>query len=157
QDLEGNRARFLARDCPLDGGSDEAFFARFDVRGAEHLQEALGRGRGVIMVGSHLGAHLSATHWLYRRGIPLRMLIQRPQHVSRLLQSRFDDDTGPLPQSGFFLRRRLNPEEASKRIFRTRSALRAGMIVYMKGDVPWIGPNTRPGRLLGRSQTFQSL
>jgi lauroyl/myristoyl acyltransferase len=156
-ELEGNVLRFLARDCALDGSSDAAFFARFDVRGLGHLEQALARGRGVILVGSHLGAHLSAAHWLYRRGAPLRMLIQRPQHVSRLLQGRFDVATGPHPQSGFFLRRHLTPEEASKRVFRTRAALRDGMIVYLKGDVPWTGANTRPARLLGHDRTFQSL
>jgi phosphatidylinositol dimannoside acyltransferase len=155
--LEGNVCRFLARDCPLDGASDDAFFARFDVKGIENLEDALARGRGVILVGSHLGGHLSAPHWLYRRGIGLRMLIQRPAHVSRLLNNKFDIETGPHPQAGFFLRRRLTPDEASKRVFRTRAALRDGLVVYLKGDVPWSGPNTRPGRLLGQEQTFQSL
>jgi lauroyl/myristoyl acyltransferase len=155
--LMGNVLRFLARDCPLDGASEDDFFGRFDVAGYEHFEEALGRGRGVILVGCHLGAHLSAPHWLYRREVPLRMLIQRPQHVSKLLQSRFDRSDGPHPQSGFFLRRHLTAEEASKRIFRTRTALRDGVAVYLKGDVPWAGPNTRPGRLLGQDQTFQSL
>ena len=154
--LEANVPRFLARDRPLDGSDDAAFAARFDVRGEEHLRAALDQGRGVILAGCHLGAHLSAPHWVYRQGLPLRMLIQRPRHVSRLLDERFDAD-GPNPQSGFFLRRYLTPDEASKRIFRTRSALREGTIVYLKADVPWTGPNTRPGRLLGYSRNFQSL
>jgi lauroyl/myristoyl acyltransferase len=154
--LAANVPRFLARDRPLDGADDAEFAARFDVQGYEHLRDALDRGRGVILAGSHLGAHLSAPHWVYREGLPLRMLIQRPRHVSRLLDSRFDED-GPNPQSGFFLRRYLSPEEASKRLFRTRAALRGGTIVYIKADVPWVGPNTRPGRLLGYSRTFQSL
>lgn len=155
--LEANVLRFLARDCPLDGDPDGRFFARYDVTGFEHLEAARGHGRGVILLGCHLGAHLSAPHWVYRRGLPLRMLIQRPAHVSRYLQDRFDERDGPHPQAGFFLRRRLTPEEASKRVFRTRAALRDGMIVYLKGDVPWVGPNTRPARFLGREQTFQSL
>jgi phosphatidylinositol dimannoside acyltransferase len=155
--LEANVPRFLSRDCPLDGAPDDACFARFDVTGASHLDEALGRGRGVILVGSHLGAHLSAAHWLYRRNAPLRMLIQRPQHVSRLLQDRFALEDGPHPQSGFFLKRHLTPGEASKRIFRTRSALRDNLIVYLKGDVPWAGANTRTARFLGQERTFQSL
>ena len=155
--LEENTVRFLARDCSLDGADEADFFARFDVLGFENLQEALGRGRGVILVGCHLGNHLSGMHWLYRRGVPLRLLIQRPRHVSRFLQDRFDVADGPHPQSGFFLRRDLSPEVASQRIFRTRSALRDGMAVYLKGDVPWVGANTRPGRLLGFDRDFQSL
>lgn len=155
--LGGGAIRFLARDCLLDGASDADFFGRFDVSGFEHLQEARGRGRGVILVGCHLGSHLSGMHWLYRREVPLRLLIQRPQHISRHLQGCFDSAEGPHPQAGFFLRRDLTPEVASQRIFRTRAALRDGMAVYLKGDVPWTGPNTRPGRLLGFERTFQSL
>lgn len=157
KDLEANVLRYLARDCLLDGLADDAFFARFDVRGVEHLDGALGRGRGVILVGSHLGAHLAATHWLFRRGAPLRLLLQRAQHVSRLLRDRYDVATGPHPQAGFFLRRHMTPHEAAKRIFRTRAALQDGLIVYLKGDVPWTGPNTRPARFFGRERTFQSL
>jgi phosphatidylinositol dimannoside acyltransferase len=155
--LEGNVLRFLARESQLDGASDVDFFARFDVVGLETFRETLGQGRGVILVGCHLGAHLSAPHWLYRRGVPLRMLIQRPQHVSKYLQNQFDVADGVQPQSGFFLRRHLTPEQASKRIFRTRSALRNGMAVYLKGDVPWEGANTRPARFLGQERSFQSL
>lgn len=155
--LEENVPRFLARDCPLDDDPEARFFARFDVAGFAHLEAALAEGRGVILLGCHLGAHLSAPHWIYRKGLPLRMLIQRPAHVSKLLRGRFDVVDGSHLQSGFFLNRRLTPEEASKRVFRTRSALRDGLIVYLKGDVPWVGPNTRPGRLLGQTQSFQSL
>lgn len=155
--LEGNILRFLARESQLEGAADADFFARFSVNGFATFEETLREGRGVILLGCHLGAHLSAAHWLYRREIPLRMLIQRPQHVSRYLHARFDVANGRHPQSGFFLRRHLTPEEASKRVFRTRAALRDGLAVYLKGDVPWVGTNTRPARFLGQETTFQSL
>jgi lauroyl/myristoyl acyltransferase len=155
--LEVNVLRFLARDYMLDGTSDEAFFGRFDVAGCEHLEMALAAGRGVILVGCHLGNHLSAMHWMYRRAIPLRLLIQRVTHCSHYLRARFDVSTGPHPQAGFFLRRNLTSELATQRILRTRSALRDGMAVYLKGDVPWFGANTRPGRFLGIERPFQSL
>ncbi len=141
----------------MDGDHAERFFSRFDVSGFEHLENARAHGRGVILLGCHLGPHLAAPHWLYRRELPLRMLIQRPAHVSRRLNAEFDIEDGPHPQAGFFLRRRLTPEEASKRVFRTRAALRDGLIIYLKGDVPWHGPNTRPGRFLGQDHDFQSL
>jgi lauroyl/myristoyl acyltransferase len=156
-ELEVNALRFLARDYLLDDIAEDAFFGRFEVQGAEHLDAALGAGRGVILVGSHLGNHLAAMHWMFRRGVPLRLLIQRVTHCSRELRTRFDVATGPHPQSGFFLRRDLTPAVASQRIFRTRSALRDGMAVYLKGDVPWMGANTRPGRFLGVERRFQSL
>jgi lauroyl/myristoyl acyltransferase len=155
--LEVNVLRFLVRDYLLDDTADAAFFARFEVSGHEHLQETLRAGKGVILVGCHLGNHLAAMHWMYRRGIPLRLLIQRVTHCSRYLRARFDVATGPHPQAGFFLRRNLTPAVASQRIFHTRSALRDGMAVYLKGDVPWFGANTRPGRFLGVERPFQSL
>jgi len=156
-ELEVNVLRFLVRDYMLDDTGDDDFFGRFDVQGYDHLQGALGAGRGVILVGCHLGNHLSAMHWMYRRGIPLRLLIQRVTHCSRYLRAQFDVATGPHPQAGFFLRRNLTSELATQRIFRTRSALRDGMAVYLKGDVPWFGANTRPGRFLGIERPFQSL
>ena len=76
--VEANLARFSARDYPLDGLADDEVASRFEVEGAEHLDSAAAKGRGVIVVGSHLGAYLPAQHWLYRRGIPLRLLVQRP-------------------------------------------------------------------------------
>ena len=155
--LEANVFRYLARDCQLDGASDEDFFGRFDVQGFEHLQEALKQGRGVILVGSHLGAHLSANHWIYRQGLAQKLLTQRPQRLSRYQSDKYDFADDPNPQSGFFLKRNLPPGEAAKRIFRTRKALRNGEIVYLTGDVPWTGPNTRPARFLGHRLTFLSL
>ncbi len=155
--LEVNILRFLARDCLLDETTEASFVDRFEVQGGDNLRAALDAGRGVVVVGSHLGNHLAAMHWMYRTGIPLRLLIQRVPHCSRYLRARFDDESGPHPQTGFFLRRDLAPEVAAQRVFRTRAALRDGLAVYLKGDVPWIGPNTRPGRFLGVERPFQAL
>jgi lauroyl/myristoyl acyltransferase len=148
-ELAANTARFLARDYPLDRQSDEAVLARFDVRGYERLRAAMDRGHGAILVGSHLGAHIAGVHWFYRRGVPLRLLVQRPRHVSLELNCRFDDSS-PHPQREFFLRRDLSPSVAVERLLRARAALRDGLAIYMNGDIPWSGPNTCPGRLLGR-------
>lgn len=154
--LAANTARFLARDYPLDGQDDEAVLARFDVRGHDRLRAALDRGRGAILVGSHLGAHIAGVHWLYRRGLPLRLLVQRPRHVSHELNRRFDAE-GPHRQAELFLRRDLSPAVAVERLLRARAALRDGMAIYMNGDIPWSGPNTCPGRLLGRSHRMLAI
>jgi phosphatidylinositol dimannoside acyltransferase len=154
--LAANSARFLARDYPLDGTRDDDALARFEVRGFGPLQEAIDRGRGAILVGSHLGGHIAALHWLYRRGLPLRLLLQRPGHVSRELNRRFDLD-GPHPQSGLFLRRGLSASQSVERMLRARAALRDGLAVYLAGDVPWPGPNAHPGLLLGQPQRFLSV
>ncbi len=151
-----NLARFSARDYPIDGLTNQDVLDRFDTEGASHLDAALARGRGVVLVGSHLGAHLSALHWLYRRGVPLRLLVQRPRHVARELHRRFDLE-GPHPQSTFFLKRAMTPGEAAERLLRARSALRDGMAVYLSGDIPWPGSNCRKGRLLGVDRTFLTI
>ena len=151
--VASNLARFSARDYPLDGVPDDEVLSRFDVEGAGHLDAALAQGRGVVLVGSHLGAHVSAQHWLYRRRVPLRLLVQRPRHVSRDLHRRFDRDE-VHPQSEFFLRRSMTPAESVGRLLRARSALRDGLAVYLSGDILWPGPNCRGGRLLGVDRTF---
>jgi lauroyl/myristoyl acyltransferase len=156
QDVASNLARFSARDYPLDGVADADVLARFDVQGANHLDAALSQKRGVIIVGSHLGAYVSAHHWLYRRGVPLRLLVQRPRHVSKDLHARFDRDE-IHPQSSFFLRRSMTPAESVERLLRARSALRDGLAVYLSGDILWPGPNCRRGRLLGVDRTFLAI
>ena len=45
----------------------------------------------------------------------------------------------------------------SSAVFRARAALRDGMAIYLNGDIPWTGPNTCPGRLLGRPQRFLAI
>ena len=137
--LAANTARFLARDYPIDRQSDEAVLSRFDVHGYERLNTTLACGRGAILVGSHLGAHIAGVHWLFRRGVPLRLLVQRPRHVSRELNRRFDD-RNPHPQGEMFLRRDLSPAVAIERVFRARAALRDGLAIYLNGDIPWVGP-----------------
>ncbi len=152
-DLASNLGRHSARDYPIEGLTDAAVLARFDVAGAEHLADALSLGRGAIVVGSHLGAHLPALGWLDRQGVPLRLLVQRPRHVSAELARVFDRG-GPHPQAEFSLRRAMTPLESAGRVLRARSALRDGMMVYLGGDILWPGPNCRPGRLLGFDRTF---
>ena len=147
--------RFLARDYLLDTNNAKAL-ERFHVSGAAAFEEALGAGRGVVLVGSHLGAHLAAFHWLYRRGVPLRLMVQRPKHVSRAL-SRFFDRDEPKPQAEFFLSRTLNPSECVSRLMRARSALRSGKVVYLPGDIPWAGANSRAVHFLGRNHQMLSV
>jgi phosphatidylinositol dimannoside acyltransferase len=156
-ELAAATARYLARDYPLDGISDAALGDQFEVEGLEPLQAALERKQGAIVVGSHLGGHIAGLHALFRLGVPLRLLVQRPGHVSAALNRQFDRSDVPYPQSGFFVRRALSPVVAVERILRARSALRDGLAVYLTADIPWDGPNSRPGRLLGQTHRFLSV
>jgi lauroyl/myristoyl acyltransferase len=157
RDLGANLARFQARDYLLDIAADERALACFDVQGFEHIETTLAQGRGAIVLGSHLGAYLAGLHWILRRGVPLRLLVQKPGHVSRELRRRLDRNDGPNPQSQFFLRRGLPPGEAVDRMLHARDALRSGLAVYLSGDVPWKSANACRGRLLGNEQTFLSV
>ncbi len=69
----------------------------------------------------------------------------------------FDRKDVPYPQNGFFLRRDCSPVLAVERVLRARAALRDGMAVYLTGDIPWNGPNARPGRFLGQNRRFLSI
>ena len=155
--LAAGTMRTLARDYPLDCPRDDEALGRFDVVGAAQLESDLAAGRGVILVGSHLGAYIEGLHWLYRMGLPVRAMVQRPWHVSRLLTRRFDDTTGPHPQARMFLKRDLTRPQAVELLQRARAALRDGLAVYLCGDIPWVSPNTQPGRLLGVEHRFLSI
>jgi lauroyl/myristoyl acyltransferase len=154
--LASNTSRFLARDYPLDCLTDTEVLSRFDVRGYDRLHANLADGRGAILVGSHLGAHIAGVHWLFRRNVPLRMLVQRPRHVSRELNRRFDAG-GSHRQDEMFLRRDLSPAVAVERLLQARAALRDGLAIYLNGDIPWSGPNTCAGMLLGRHQRLLAI
>jgi phosphatidylinositol dimannoside acyltransferase len=156
-DVAANVPRFLARDYPLQGATDAEVFSRFEVRGREHLDAALATGRGVLLLGSHLGDYMGLVHWLHRRRVGFRLFVQRPKHVSRELLRRFEDDEGPHPQSGLFVRRRMPPSEAAAHLLRAYSALRDGVALYLCGDIPWASRGARPGRFLGRDRTFLSV
>lgn len=154
--LAANLAKFQARDYPLGARGDDEFANLFDVEGFGPVAEILDSGRGVVLAGAHFGAHLSGLHWLYRRGLSPRLLVQRPRHVSDFLNRKFDED-GPYPQRELFLKREISGPEAVNRVMLARSALRAGMPLYVNGDIPWVGPNTRRGRLLGETFSFLSM
>ena len=148
--------RFLARDYLLETHDDAQALALFDTTGSEEFMTAIRENRGVVLVGSHFGAHIAAFHWLYREETPLRLMVQRPRHVSRALDRYFDRDE-PEPQADFFLARRMEPASCVARILAARGALRGGKAVYLAGDIPWSGPNGRPGRFLGQTRRLLSV
>jgi lauroyl/myristoyl acyltransferase len=109
----------------------------------------------VIFVGCHLGAYIPALHWLCRRVEGLRMVVQRPSHVGDMLATRFADEAGPFPQSLMLLRRGLSPAEGARRVLTARSALRAGLSLYLCGDIPW--PKGYEVECLGSHPRFSGL
>ena len=82
-ELAAGTLRFLARDYLLDTDDDAQALGRFDVTGARRASESpWPTAEAWCSSGSHLGGHIAAFHWLYRRGVPLRLMVQRPRHVS---------------------------------------------------------------------------
>ncbi|WP_165226839.1 LpxL/LpxP family acyltransferase [Aquisphaera insulae] len=157
QALAAGACRFLARDYLLETRSDEEALGRFEVHGLDALRRAGDRGRGVLLVGSHFGAHIAGLHWIFRAGLPVRALVQRPPHVSPTLGRYFDDLQRPGAEDDLFLRRGLKPDAAVTILLRARRALREGRMVYLCGDIPWEGANTRAGRILGRKHRLLSI
>jgi phosphatidylinositol dimannoside acyltransferase len=155
--LAADTARFLARDCTLDGWTGPAALDRFDVHGDDQLEHALGSGKGVILVGSHMGAYIAGLHWLFRRGLPIRAIVQRPPHASRTLSRLFDQANACCPQADLFVRREVPRADSIELMIRARLALNRGLALYLCGDIPWRGPNSRPGSLLGVEQPYLAI
>lgn len=154
RELAANAPRFLARDLRLDGLDDAAVLARIDFEGEPHLDAARARGHGVLLVGAHFGAYLTGLHALYRRGLPLRAQLQRPQHASAYLRARLDDRSEPHPQAELLLKRRMAPADAANALLRARAALRAGYALATFGDVAW--PEGRPVAWMRHRYTLQA-
>ncbi len=150
-------ARFTARDVLLENVSLAELSERFEISGSEFVRDSLRSGRGIILLGSHFGGHLGALHWMVRTGLSVRFLVQRPYHASKTLLTRFDAAEGPHAQSGFCLTRDLTSKGAVSLMMRARIALLDGWGVYLNGDIPWPGCNTRRGTLLGLEQSWLAI
>lgn len=153
--LLGNHFRWRFRDRLLDGRADALVEPLLRAQGRDHLDSALARGKGVILLFNHFGSFLMPAHWLVRHGYPLRWLTERPRNVSRLLSSGFGDE-GPLGQKALFMSRKADTAEGASSIRRALRVLKAGMVVQVAGDVRWDGPRTARARFLGHEYSFST-
>lgn len=151
--LAGNEVLWQSRDLLLDGLSDRRFSSLFEVSGRTHLDEALAERRGVILLASHFGSHMVPLHWVLRHGYPMRVYMERPNHISRYLAGRFSED-GPLGQDKLFISRKFTPAESAASILRAARILKAGQILCLAGDVRWSGQNTAAASFLGVEHAF---
>lgn len=149
--------RYVARDCILDGTDPASFPDLFEVKGLEHLEGLRRNGRGPILLGSHVGGHLAAVHWMMKSGINFRMLVQRPKHVSADLDAWFDREMPVVSQKELFLKRDLSPADAVRRMTDARRLIQQGIGLYINCDIPWDGPNTDVYSFLGRELRLQSI
>ncbi len=155
RELAGNHVLWRTRDLLLDGVPDDRARAMFTVAGRENLDAAFGEGRGCIVLASHFGAHLLPAHWLFREDFPVRFYMERPRHISRYLSRHFETD-GPLGQDKLFISRQGVPADSASSILRAARTLKAGMLLYLAGDVRWTGQLTEPARFLGRKMRFST-
>jgi phosphatidylinositol dimannoside acyltransferase len=155
RELAGNHVLWRTRDLLLDGVTDDRARAMFAVAGRENLDAAFGEGRGCIVLAGHFGAHLLPAHWLFREGFPVRFYMERPRHISRFLSRHFETD-GPLGQDKLFISRQGVPADSASSILRAARTLKAGMLLYLAGDVRWTGQLTEPARFLGRDMRFST-
>jgi KDO2-lipid IV(A) lauroyltransferase len=155
RELAGNHILWRARDLLLDGATDEQVRSIFHVTGREHLDAALGQGKGCLVLASHFGAHMLPAHWMYREKYPLRLYMERPRSISKFMARQFQDD-GPLSQDKLFISRKSDPADSASSILRAGRALKSGMILFLAGDVRWEGKLTAEAQFLGRTFQFST-
>ena len=134
RELAGNHVLWRTRDLLLDGVPDERAKDMFRVTGRDYIDAAIGLGRGCIVLASHFGAHLLPAHWLFRENFPVRFYMERPRHISRYMARHFDT-SGPLGQDKLFISRQGVPADSASSILRATRAIKAGMLLYLAGDV----------------------
>ena len=81
--------------------------------------------------------------------------MERPRHISRYLAQHFDT-SGPLGQDKLFISRQGVPGDSASSILRAARAIKAGMLLYLAGDVRWTGQLTEPAHFLGRTMRFST-
>jgi phosphatidylinositol dimannoside acyltransferase len=155
RELAGNHVLWRTRDLLLDGVPDERALEMFIVQGKEHLDVAMAENRGCIVLANHFGAHLLPAHWLFRANYPVRFYMERPRHISRYMARHFQTE-GPLGQDKLFISRQGVPADSASSILRASRAIKAGLLLYLAGDVRWTGRLTETAQFLGRKMRFST-
>jgi KDO2-lipid IV(A) lauroyltransferase len=155
RELAGNHILWRTRDLLLDTVSDERARTSFVVAGKQYIDEAVTLGRGCIVLANHFGAHMLPAHWLVRQKLPLRLYMERPRHISRFLSAHFNS-AGPTGQDKLFISRQGDAADSAGSILRAARAIKAGMSLYIAGDVRWSGRLTETARFMGRDIHFSS-
>ncbi len=155
RELAGNHILWRTRDLLLDGVSQERATGMCIITGREHLDRAIGSSRGCIVLANHFGAHMLPAHWLLRENLPLRLNMERPRHISRFMLEHFKSE-GPVSQDKLFVSRQTDAPDSASSILRAARALKAGMLLYIAGDVRWSGRLTETAQFLGQTLRFSS-
>jgi len=63
---------------------------------------------------------------------------------------------GPLNQDKLFISRKGDSKDAASSILRASRVLRAGLLLFLAGDVRWAGQMTEQAQFLGRTLRFST-
>ena len=74
--------------------------------------------------------------------------MERPRHISRYMARHFQTD-GPLGQDKLFISRQGVPADSASSILRAARAIKAGLLLYLAGDVPLDWKADRDGAVPG--------
>ena len=111
------------------------------------------RGRGASCWRTTSGPICCPAHWLFRENYPVRFYMERPRHISRYMSRHFQTD-GPLGQDKLFISRQGVPADSASSILRAARAIKAGLLLYLAGDVRWTGKLTETAQFLGRTDAI---
>ncbi len=81
--------------------------------------------------------------------------MERPRHISRFMSRHFQTD-GPLGQDKLFISRQGVPADSASSILRAARTIKAGLLLYLAGDVRWTGRLTESARFLGQTMRFST-
>ena len=128
----------------------------FSVSGREHLDAAHREGQGLH------GPHqpLRRPHAAGPLAVPAELPAARstwngPATSRASCPRRFTSD-GPISQDKLFISRKGESTDAASSILRATRVLKAGMLLFLAGDVRWSGQMTEQADFLGRSLRFST-
>ena len=156
QELAGNQILWRTRDMLLDGVSDER--AEPDV--PRQRQGASGRGdcpgQGLHgadqpLRGPHAAGALALPAGLSSAALhgaaPQRLAVHVPAVQTR---------KGRSARTSCSSRARESPTDSASSILRAARVLKAGMLLFLAGDVRWSGQMTEEAQFLGRTLRFST-
>jgi KDO2-lipid IV(A) lauroyltransferase len=146
--------RWRTRDRLLDRGDDRVN-RLFEVTGRHHLDDALAREKGVILLANHFGSHVLIAHWMLRQGYPALWFGERPRNVSSFLSRRLEA-LGSQGQPALYLSRKGTTAESAATILHAARALNGGMVLMLACDVRSRDPRAAGVEFLGRAGRFST-
>jgi lauroyl/myristoyl acyltransferase len=130
--------------------SDRAFFNKVQVVGKEHLDQAVAKGKGVVLVNSHFGFAEIALTLFSRLNYPLFATVVREKGANSIKVKGINKSFEPV----LLQFKDQSNEELIKMLFKARQTLQAGGIVHLLGD-GYHGKSSISFSFLGKVRGFR--